>query len=88
MKKTLAAALLAALTLAVVPTVFAQMAAPAKGKADQEKRLNEEAKAKQAERHAQEEMKRKEAEKARPKSEVYKPMSEATKPIDAGRPVE
>jgi hypothetical protein len=83
MKKTLAAALLAALTLAVVPTVFAQMAVPAKGKEDIGRQPNEETKAKQAERQAQEERMGKEAEKARPKSEVTKPMSEATKPIDA-----
>jgi hypothetical protein len=83
MKKTLAAALLAALTLAVVPTVFAQMAVPATGKGDVVRQPNEETKAKQAERKAQEEWKQKEAEKARPKSEVTKPMSEATKPSDA-----
>ena len=48
MKQSLGAALLAALTLAVVPTVFAQTAAPEKDLAGKKSWAKEEPKAKQA----------------------------------------
>jgi uncharacterized protein HemX len=59
MKKSIAAALLAALTLAAVPTVFAQLTAPEKEHAEKV-RTEEAAKAKQA-AESKAEMIRKEA---------------------------
>ena len=62
MKKSLGTVLLAALTLAVVPTVFADDTARVKKDVAQEQCLNTEAKAKQTGHQAQEEKTRKEAE--------------------------